>query len=41
MGHVSLECMSYGKPCITAGRTSWGDMILKEKPISKKNIFIV
>ena len=38
-GTVSLECMSYGKPCITAGRTSWGDMILNEKPISKKKYF--
>ena len=38
-GTLSLECMSYGKPCITAGRTSWGDIILKEKPITKKKYF--
>jgi hypothetical protein len=38
-GTASIEFLAIGKPCITAGRTSWGDIVLNQKPITKKQYF--
>ena len=38
-GTVSLELNALGKPCISAGRTSWGEIVQNLKPINKNEYF--